>query len=71
MVFLIHNTQNRDAAAIHAKLDELIYSHKPADDRFIGIEHLTDQELAVILAEVELRAVQLHERRRTHRAETV
>ncbi len=60
MVFLIQNTQNRDAAAMHAKMDELIYAVKKADSRFIGIEHLTDKELAIILDEVEKRALDIH-----------
>src|SRR5690606_16559163 len=60
MVFLIQNTQNRDAAAMHAKMDELIYAVKKADAGFIGIEHLTDKELEVILEEVELRARDIH-----------
>jgi len=45
MVFLIQNTQNRDSAAIQVKLDELIRSHRPASNRFIGVEHLTEEEL--------------------------
>ncbi len=44
MVFLIQNTQNRDGAAVQAKLDELIRS-SAASNRFIGIEHLTQQEV--------------------------
>jgi low affinity Fe/Cu permease len=44
MVFLIQNTQNRDGAAIQAKLDELIRS-SAAQNRFIGIDHLTQEEL--------------------------
>jgi len=60
MVFLIQNTQNRDGAAMQAKLDELIYAVKKADARFIGIEHLTEQELDKILEEVEKRAVEVH-----------
>lgn len=60
MVFLIQNTQNRDAAAMHAKMDELIYAVKKADSRFIGIEHLTDKELAAILQEVERRGRDIH-----------
>jgi low affinity Fe/Cu permease len=56
MVFLIQNTQNRDAAAMQAKLDELIYGLEGPSDRFIGIEHLTDEELERILEEVEKRA---------------
>ena len=44
MVFVIQNTQNRDGAAIQAKLDELIRSSQ-AQNQFIGIEHLTDEEI--------------------------
>jgi low affinity Fe/Cu permease len=44
MVFVIQNTQNRDSAALQAKLDELIRSSH-AQNRFIGIEHLTDDEI--------------------------
>jgi low affinity Fe/Cu permease len=44
MVFLIQNTQNRDGAAIQAKLDELIRTTN-AQNRFIGIEHLSEQEV--------------------------
>lgn len=55
MVFLIQNTQNRDGAAMQAKLDELLFAVKQADDRFIGIEHLTEIELEAILDEVEKR----------------
>jgi hypothetical protein len=40
MVFLIQNSQNRDAAAIQVKLDELIRVSK-AQNSFIGLEHLT------------------------------
>jgi low affinity Fe/Cu permease len=45
MVFVIQNTQNRDCAAIQAKLDELIRT-SAAQDRFIGIEQLTAEEIA-------------------------
>ena len=48
MVFLIQNAQNRDASAIQAKLDELIRSVGHARNEFIGIEHLTELELAEI-----------------------
>jgi low affinity Fe/Cu permease len=45
MVFVIQNTQNRDGAAIQAKLDELIRTSS-AQNHFIGIEHLTAEEIA-------------------------
>lgn len=45
VVFLIQNTQNRDAKAIHLKLDELIRSHHPASDELIDVEKLSDEEL--------------------------
>lgn len=51
MVFLIQNTQNRDARAIHLKLDELIRAIKPARDSLIDIEDMEDQELALLQEE--------------------
>ena len=45
MVFLIQNSQNRDAAAMQAKLDELIRAVDKAREGFVGIEHLTDDEI--------------------------
>lgn len=45
MVFLIQNTQNRDAKATHLKLDELIRSHKGARNLMIDLEDLSDEEL--------------------------
>ncbi len=48
IVFLIQNSQNRDAAAMQAKLDELIRSLDSARNAFIGIEHLTDREVEAI-----------------------
>jgi low affinity Fe/Cu permease len=44
-VFLIQNTQNRDARAIHLKLDEIIKSIDNARNEMIDIEHLSDAEL--------------------------
>ncbi|HET9161359.1 MAG TPA: low affinity iron permease family protein [Caulobacteraceae bacterium] len=55
MVFLIQNTQNRDNAALQAKLDELIRISE-AENRYIGIEKLTDTQLESILEEVEQHA---------------
>jgi low affinity Fe/Cu permease len=46
MVFLIQNTQNRDALAMHLKLDELIRSIESADDDVIRAEDESDEELA-------------------------
>src|SRR5246127_4368789 len=45
MVFLIQNTQNRDARAINLKLDELIRAIDKARDNMIDIENLSDVEL--------------------------
>jgi|SRR5688572_15430226 low affinity Fe/Cu permease len=53
MVFLIQNSQNRDAAAIQAKLDELIRAVHDARNDFIGIEHMTDREIEAIRAALE------------------
>ena len=60
MVFLIQSTQNRDAEATQVKLDEIIRAMVDADNEFIGIEHLTDEELREILAKVEANATRLH-----------
>ena len=46
VVFLIQNTQNRDARAVHLKLDELITSVAGARNRMVNLQDLTDQELA-------------------------
>ena len=53
MVFLIQNSQNRDAAAMQAKLDELIRAQKGARGQFIGIEHLTDEQIEAIRDKLE------------------
>jgi low affinity Fe/Cu permease len=45
MVFLIQNTQNRDAKAIHLKLDELIRSLHGARNHLVDLENMTDAEL--------------------------
>jgi low affinity Fe/Cu permease len=47
MVFVIQNTQNRDGAAVQAKLDELIRV-SAAQNSLIGIEHLTEDEISNI-----------------------
>ena len=48
MVFLIQNTQNRDAKAIHLKLDELIRSKRGARNTLVDLENCTDEELEQI-----------------------
>lgn len=53
MVFLIQNSQNRDAAAMQAKLDELIRAVEAARTQFIGIEHETDSEIQKARADLE------------------
>ena len=53
MVFLIQNSQNRDAAAMQAKLDEVIRTLEGAREEFIGIEHLTDRQIEEIRAALE------------------
>ncbi len=55
MVFLIQNSQNRDSAAIQVKLDELIRS-SAARNSFVGIEHLTHDELEDIRDKCQRRA---------------
>jgi len=55
MVFLIQNSQNRDSAAIQVKLDELIRV-STAQNSFVGIEHLSDDELEEIRTKCERRA---------------
>jgi len=45
MVFLIQNTQNRDAKAAHLKLDEMIRALKDARNELVDLENLSDEEL--------------------------
>jgi low affinity Fe/Cu permease len=53
MVFLIQNTQNRDAKAINLKLNELIYATAAAGDQMLDIETLSDEELNTMQARYE------------------
>lgn len=48
MVFLIQHTQNRDTVILNLKLDELIKSHKSANNQSIDLNKLTDEELLVL-----------------------
>ena len=45
MVFLIQNTQNRDAKAAHLKLDEVIRALKGARNELVDLENLSDEDL--------------------------
>jgi low affinity Fe/Cu permease len=45
MVFLIQNTQNRDAKAMHLKLDELIRAIQGARNQLVDLENLSDEDL--------------------------
>jgi low affinity Fe/Cu permease len=48
MVFLIQNMQNRDAKAIHLKLDELIRAVKGARNNLVALENLSEEELELL-----------------------
>ncbi len=52
-MFLIQNTQNRDAKAIHLKLDELIRTSEGARNHLVNLQELTDEELEDLHAEFE------------------
>jgi low affinity Fe/Cu permease len=66
MVFLIQNTQNRDAQAIHLKLDELVRALKGArQDIFVDLEEQSDKEIERVHREIlaecsECRSVEQH-----------
>jgi low affinity Fe/Cu permease len=67
MVFLIQNTQNRDAKAMQLKLDELIRSVGTARNRLINLENLSDEELSTL--EKEFQKLQDRVQRKLHRTE--
>ena len=48
MVFLMQNSQNRDAKAVHLKLDELIHGVQGARNSLINLENLSDQDLEAL-----------------------
>src|SRR5213596_3150520 len=58
MVFLIQNTQNRDAKAVHLKLDEMIRALKGARNKLVDLEDLSDEELKQLEKEFQ----RLHQR---------
>jgi low affinity Fe/Cu permease len=53
MVFLIQNTQNRDAKAFHLKLNELIHAIRGARNKMIDLDNMTDEELKELKQEFE------------------
>jgi low affinity Fe/Cu permease len=53
MVFLIQNTQNRDSHAVHLKLDELIRASANARNALLGLESMSDAQLAALQEEFE------------------
>jgi low affinity Fe/Cu permease len=65
MVFLIQNSQNRDASAMQAKLDELIRAVDKAREQFIGIEHLTDLEICEIRDALEEEVREMEDKQKT------
>jgi low affinity Fe/Cu permease len=65
MVFLIQNSQNRDGAAVQAKLDEMLRAIDSAREQFIGIEHLTDRQIALIKMALEREVSQEPEKQKT------
>lgn len=67
MVFLIQNTQNRDARAMHLKLDELIRSMRRANNEMIDIERLSDEELGEVAANFEKIRIECESRRNARR----
>ena len=66
IVFLIQNTQNRDARAIHLKLDEIIHSISHARNEMMHIESLSDAELEALSKKFEAIRTE-YELRKTHR----
>jgi len=66
IVFLIQNTQNRDARAIHLKLDEIIHSISHARNEMMHIESLSDAELEALSKKFDAIRTE-YELRKTHR----
>jgi low affinity Fe/Cu permease len=62
MVFLVQNTQNRDARALHLKLDELLRSVHDARNKLIDLENCSDEEIERI--EAQFRALKKREERK-------
>jgi low affinity Fe/Cu permease len=71
MVFLIQNTQNRDAKAVHLKLDEMIRALKGARNKLVDLEDLSDEELKKLEEQFQrLRKKAEHNGTRSRKAES-
>jgi low affinity Fe/Cu permease len=68
MVFLIQNTQNRDAQAINLKLNELIHATRTASNQMMDIENLSDEELSLIQARYEKIRSEYLKRKKRHKS---
>ena len=72
MVFLIQNTQNRDAKAVHLKLDEMIRALKGARNQLVDLEDLSDEELKKLEEQFQrLRKKAEHDGTRSQKANSV
>ena len=72
MVFLIQNTQNRDAKAVHLKLDEIIRALKGARNQLVDLEDLSDEDLKKLEEQFRrLRAKAESDGTRSRKAESV
>ena len=71
MVFLIQNTQNRDAKAVHLKLDEMIRALKGARNQLVDLEDLSDEDLKKIEEQFQqLRKKSEHDGTRSRKVES-
>jgi low affinity Fe/Cu permease len=71
MVFLIQNTQNRDAKATHLKLDEMIRALKGARNQLVDLEDLSDEELKNLEEQFQrLRKKAEHDGTHSHKADS-
>ena len=61
MIFVLQNSQNRDGKALQAKLDELILTSKGAENKFIGIEKLDEEELRELKQLIDEKARRIRE----------
>jgi len=65
MVFLIQNSQNRDGAAMQAKLDELLRAVDKARAKFIGLENLDHEQIELVRLALEKQAADISAKDRT------